>query len=75
MAVPRYYWRDSRAVGTLIFMARFPLLFFGVLAGLFAIKILKPVQKGVIQPFTGLLRGSPLWESLAADIKRASARA
>ena len=36
-------------------MARFLLLFCGVLGGLFAIEMLKPVQEGVIQPFTGLL--------------------
>ena len=55
MAVPHYYWRDPRAVGTLIFMARFLLVFCGVLGGLFAIKMLKPVQEAAIQPFTGLL--------------------
>ena len=36
-------------------MARFLLLFCGVLAALFAIEMLKPVQEAVIQPFTGLL--------------------
>ena len=36
-------------------MARFLLLFVGVLVGLFAIEMLKPVQEAVIQPFTGLL--------------------
>ena len=36
-------------------MARFLLLFGGVLGGLFAIEMLKPVQEAVIQPFTGLL--------------------
>ena len=55
MAVPHYYWSDPRAVGTLIFMARFLLVFCGVLGGLFAIKMLKPVQEAAIQPFTGLL--------------------
>ena len=55
MAVPHYYWRDPRAVGTLIFIARFLLVFCGVLGGLFAIKMLKPVQEAAIQPFTGLL--------------------
>ena len=55
MAVPHYYRRDPRAVGTLIFMARFLLVFCGVLCGLFAIKMLKPVQEAAIQPFTGLL--------------------
>ena len=55
MAVPRYYWRDLGAVGTLSIMARFLLLFCGVLGGLFAIEMLKPVQEAVIQPFTGLL--------------------
>ena len=35
-------------------MARFLLVFFGVLGGLFVIKMLKPVQEAVIQPFTGL---------------------
>ena len=54
MAVPRYCWRDPRAVDTLIFMARL-LLFYGVLGGLFAIEMLKPVQEAVIQPFMGLL--------------------
>ena len=55
MAVPHYYWRDPRAVGTLIFIARFLLVFCGVLGGLFAIKMLKPVQEAAFQPFTGLL--------------------
>jgi exosortase H (IPTLxxWG-CTERM-specific) len=36
-------------------MARFLFLFCGVLAALFAIEMLKPVQEAVIQPFTGLL--------------------
>ena len=36
-------------------MARFLLLFCGVLGSLFAIEMLKPVQEAVIQPFTGLL--------------------
>ena len=36
-------------------MARFLLLFCGVLAALFTIEMLKPVQEAVIQPFTGLL--------------------
>ena len=36
-------------------MARFLLLFCGVLGGLFAIKMLKPVPSAVIQPFTELL--------------------
>ena len=36
-------------------MARFLLIFCGVLGGLFAIEMLKPVQEAVIQPFTGLL--------------------
>ena len=35
-------------------MARL-LLFYGVLGGLFAIEMLKPVQEAVIQPFMGLL--------------------
>ena len=55
MAVPHYYWCDPRAVGTLIFIARFLLVFCGVLGGLFAIKMLKPVQEAAIQPFAGLL--------------------
>ena len=36
-------------------MARFLFLFCGVLAALFAIEMLKPVQEAVIRPFTGLL--------------------
>ena len=36
-------------------MARFLLLFCSVLAALFTIEMLKPVQEAVIQPFTGLL--------------------
>ena len=36
-------------------MTRFLLLFCGVLGGLFAIEMLKPVQEAVIQPFTGIL--------------------
>lgn len=36
-------------------MARFLLLFCGVLGGLFAIEMLKPVQEVLIQPFTGIL--------------------
>jgi exosortase H (IPTLxxWG-CTERM-specific) len=36
-------------------MVRFLLLFCSVLAALFAIEMLKPVQEAVIQPFTGLL--------------------
>ena len=36
-------------------MARFLFLFCGVLAVLFAIEMLKPVQEAIIQPFTGLL--------------------
>ena len=36
-------------------MARFLLLFCGVLGSLFAIEMLKPVQEVLIQPFTGLL--------------------
>ena len=36
-------------------MARFLFLFCGVLAALFAVEMLKPVQEAVIQPFTGLL--------------------
>jgi exosortase H (IPTLxxWG-CTERM-specific) len=36
-------------------MARFLLIFCGVLAGLFAIEMLKPAQEAVIQPFTGLV--------------------
>ena len=36
-------------------MTRFLFLFCGVLAALFAIEMLKPVQEAVIQPFTGLL--------------------
>ena len=36
-------------------MARFILLFCGVLAVLFAVEMLKPVQEAIIQPFTGLL--------------------
>ena len=36
-------------------MARFLLLFCGVLGSLFAIEMLKPVQEALIQPFTGLL--------------------
>ena len=36
-------------------MARLPLIFCGVLGGLFAIETLKPSQEAVIQPFTGLL--------------------
>jgi len=36
-------------------MTRFLLLFCSVLAALFAIEMLKPVQEAVIQPFTGLL--------------------
>lgn len=36
-------------------MARFLFLFSGVLAALFAIEMLNPVQEAVIQPFTGLL--------------------
>ena len=36
-------------------MTRFLLLFCGVLGGLFAIEMLKPVQAAVIQPFTGIL--------------------
>ena len=55
MAVPRYHRRDSGAVGTLSLTARFLLLFCGVLGGLFAIEMLKPMQEAVIQPFTGLL--------------------
>ncbi len=35
-------------------MARL-LLFYGVLGAIFAIEMLKPVQKAVIQPFMGLL--------------------
>lgn len=36
-------------------MTRFLFLFCGVLAALFAIEMLKPVQEAVIQPFTALL--------------------
>ena len=36
-------------------MALFLFLFCGVLAALFAIEMLEPVQEAVIQPFTGLL--------------------
>jgi len=36
-------------------MTRFLLLFCSVLAALFTIEMLKPVQEAVIQPFTGLL--------------------
>ena len=36
-------------------MTRFLLLFCGVLGGLFAVEMLKPVQEAVIQPFTGIL--------------------
>jgi len=36
-------------------MTRFLLLFCGVLGGLFAIEMLKPIQEAVIQPFTGIL--------------------
>ena len=36
-------------------MTRFLLVFCGVLGGLFAIKMLKPVQEAAIQPFTRLL--------------------
>ena len=36
-------------------MARFLFLFCGVLAALFAVEMLKPVQEAVIQPFTGIL--------------------
>ncbi len=36
-------------------MARFLLIFCGVLGGLFAIEMLNPMQEAVIQPFTGLL--------------------
>ena len=36
-------------------MARFLFLFCGILAALFAVEMLKPVQEAVIQPFTGLL--------------------
>ena len=36
-------------------MARFLFLFCGVLATLFAVEMLKPVQEAVIQPFTGIL--------------------
>ena len=36
-------------------MARFLFLFCGVLAALFAVEMLKPVQEAVTQPFTGLL--------------------
>ena len=55
MDLPRYYRDHPSAVGTLSLMARFLLLFCGVLGGLFAIEMLKPVQEAVIQPFTGLL--------------------
>lgn len=36
-------------------MARFLFLFCSVLAALFAVEMLKPVQEAVIQPFTGIL--------------------
>ena len=36
-------------------MFSFLLVFCGVLGGLFAVELLKPVQEAVIQPFTGLL--------------------
>ena len=36
-------------------MAKFLLIFCGVLGSLFAIEMLNPVQQAVIQPFTGLL--------------------
>ena len=36
-------------------MTRFLLFFCGVLGGLFAVEMLKPVQEAVIQPFTGIL--------------------
>ena len=36
-------------------MARFLLVFCRVFGGLFAIKMPKPMQEAVIQPFTGLL--------------------
>mgnify|MGYP001178913483 CR=1 FL=1 len=36
-------------------MARFVLIFCGVLGALFAIEMLNPVQRAVIQPFTALL--------------------
>ena len=36
-------------------MARFLFLFCGVLATLFAVEMLKPVQEAIIQPFTSLL--------------------
>ena len=36
-------------------MARFLLIFCGVLGSLFAIEMLNPVQQAVIQPFTVLL--------------------
>ena len=36
-------------------MARFVLIFCGVLGSLFAIEMLNPVQRAVIQPFTAML--------------------
>ena len=36
-------------------MARFVLIFCGVLGSLFAIEMLNPVQRAVMQPFTELL--------------------
>ena len=48
-------------------MARFLLVFCGVLGGLFAIKMLKPVQEAAIQPFTGLLATLSTVITLAFD--------